>query len=559
MPPRKAFSESSAKLVLGIDLGTMYSGISFSILEPGKVPTILPVTRFPPQEHIGGDSKVRSLAYYDSAGIAKALGAEALQESVEEQAEVKNWNKAEWFKLHLRPATVPIDERVNLPPLPSNKTAIEVFADFLRYLYACARSYITEHYGGGSSLWIKLQDTTEFILTHPNAWDGEQQAQMRRAAIIAGLVPDTANGHNRIRFVTEGEASLHFCLLSGLAINPLKRGKGVIIVDAGGGTVDISAYRKISTLKGDSFEEIARPACLMEGSIFVTRRAKEYLTGHLRNSKFSGDVDHITECFDKTTKLKFLDPQEWSYVKFGRPRDKDEEYNIVNGQMKISGEVVSRFFQPAVTAIVKAVYNLVQGSQVSISNVLLVGGFAASEWLTSELKRILADLGLEVSRPDSHVNKAVSDGAVSFYIDHFVSSRVSKRNYGIEVRIPYVPADATHRDVRVAETKEFRESYFKTSTSRTDLGRIQIELLRYAGSDDDVKWMDKPADFLTLCKISADTTSIARNLKPQQSRPGESYYILYLEVVLSFGLTELKAEIAWKNEKVSSHVPSVAV
>ena len=42
-------------------------------------------------------------------------------------------------------------------------------------------------------------------------------------------------------------------------------------------------------------------------------------------------------------------------------------------------------------------------------------------------------------------NKAVSDGAISFYLDHFVSSRVSKWTYGIFGDIEYDPSAADHR------------------------------------------------------------------------------------------------------------------
>ena len=39
---------------------------------------------------------------------------------------------------------------------------------------------------------------------------------MRQAAIKAGLVPNTSSGHERISFVTEGEASLHFTIENGV-------------------------------------------------------------------------------------------------------------------------------------------------------------------------------------------------------------------------------------------------------------------------------------------------------------------------------------------------------
>ena len=42
-------------------------------------------------------------------------------------------------------------------------------------------------------------------------------------------------------------------------------------------------------------------------------------------------------------------------------------------------------------------------------------------------------------------NKAVSDGAISFYLDHFVRTRVTKLTYGNFCHIPYDPADSDHK------------------------------------------------------------------------------------------------------------------
>ena len=46
---------------------------------------------------------------------------------------------------------------------------------------------------------------------------------MRRAAVLAGLVPDNPSGHHsRLSFVTEGEASLHFSVRNGLPAGAMK-------------------------------------------------------------------------------------------------------------------------------------------------------------------------------------------------------------------------------------------------------------------------------------------------------------------------------------------------
>ncbi|KAF7362769.1 hypothetical protein MVEN_00626600 [Mycena venus] len=583
MLQRKPFSGSARKLVLGIDIGTTYAGMSYCLLEPNKVPEISPVTRFPAQDHVGGDSKVPSVVYYDRSGMVRACGAEALQESVVEQAVEERWEKAEWFKLHLRPSTGVSILPLSLPPLPRNKSALEVFADFLHYLFHCARSYITDSYPNGGALWIGLEGNMEFVLTHPNGWEGKQQAKMRKAAIMAGLIPDTPSGHQRIRFVTEGEASLHFCIMNGLATDPLRLGNGVVIIDAGGGTVDISAYRKLTTPKGETFEEIAPPQCLFVGSIFVSNRAGEYLRTKLRGSRYAGDVEHIRDCFDKTTKPRFRRTNEWQYIKFGRPGDNSEGLNITNGQLKLEGEIVATFFKPSLDAILYAVENLSALSPVS--SVLLVGGFGASDWLYSELKSHLIFQRLDVSRPDSHVNKAVADGAVSFYLDHFVSVRVSKHTSGIEIITPYISTDTEHcarvksalrdaagelmlpkmfsailhKNTRVSETREYRASYHLLRNDKSELWAVEIPIRCYQGQRQTPSWMDvESQQYRVLCTVYADTSKIAKTLQRKMGLNG-AYYRLEIDVVLSFGLTELKAQIAWIENGVEKRGPAQLV
>jgi hypothetical protein len=153
------------------------------------------------------------------------------------------------------------------------------------------------------------------VLTHPNGWELREQSKMRQSAIKAGLVSDMSATH-RVHFVSEGEASLHFCMMksaldsdalpvslncivyqSSWLSSSLQDGSGCIIVDAGGGTVDISAYSKGS--ESNQVQEIAPSKCksnllmcncihsflilssvgVLQGSVFITRRAKEWLEG----------------------------------------------------------------------------------------------------------------------------------------------------------------------------------------------------------------------------------------------------------------------------------------
>ena len=46
MPSLQPYKGSVRKLVLGIDVGTTFSGVAYTILDPGEVPKILGVTRY---------------------------------------------------------------------------------------------------------------------------------------------------------------------------------------------------------------------------------------------------------------------------------------------------------------------------------------------------------------------------------------------------------------------------------------------------------------------------------------------------------------------------------
>ena len=96
--------------------------------------------------------------------------------------------------------------------LPPGKSIVEVFADFLSYLFKCTRTYIEEAHPNGASIWSSVENRIEVVLSHPNGWEGLQQGKMREAAVLAGIVPDNHAGHSRVHFVSEGEASLHYCV-----------------------------------------------------------------------------------------------------------------------------------------------------------------------------------------------------------------------------------------------------------------------------------------------------------------------------------------------------------
>ena len=96
--------------------------------------------------------------------------------------------------------------------LPRGKTIVDVFSDFMRYLFDSTEALFAFSDPNGQSRWDLLSRNIELVLTHPNGWGGPEQNQLRAAAVQAGIVSGTQEGLSRVHFVTEGEASFNFCV-----------------------------------------------------------------------------------------------------------------------------------------------------------------------------------------------------------------------------------------------------------------------------------------------------------------------------------------------------------
>ena len=121
-----------------------------------------------------------------------------------------------------------------------------------------AKKHIEEHHMGFN--WTSIENSVEFIFSHPNGWEGLQQQKYREAIERAGLIPRTPEGRSRVHMITEGEASLHYCV-SSLPEEPANtEPQAIVIIDAGGGTIDLSVYSV--TFDPIACKEVAPAECM---------------------------------------------------------------------------------------------------------------------------------------------------------------------------------------------------------------------------------------------------------------------------------------------------------
>jgi molecular chaperone DnaK (HSP70) len=114
--------------------------------------------------------------------------------------------------------------------LPPGFTPVQVIADFLRMFKAHCLKLLGDLYTVGRVQWC---------LTVPAIWKDDQKDAMRRAAHLAGLIDTEAS--DRLSIIMEPEAAmLHAHGVRDLG--SMAPGETVMMVDAGGGTVDLTVH-----------------------------------------------------------------------------------------------------------------------------------------------------------------------------------------------------------------------------------------------------------------------------------------------------------------------------
>ncbi|EIN04434.1 hypothetical protein PUNSTDRAFT_108180 [Punctularia strigosozonata HHB-11173 SS5] len=572
---RKPYDGLAKRLVISIDVGTTYSAASFCILQPGKVPKFEEVLRWARQ--VTPDGKVPSVVYYDSNGNPKAFGAETDNDDMLLEAEMQQWTRAEWWKMHLRPSHLPLVKDLVLKPLTGTLTADDIFSHYLGYVKEQLQEYISTVYADGPMLWTSLYSSLSLVLTTPNGWEGRQQGRMRQAAINADLVD--AGGSNRVRFVTEAEAAILYSIESGCIGSWLVPDANLVLCDCGGGTIDIIRYQiqKIGPLR---LQESAASRCYLAGAVFVTQAFDAYIRVRLKDSQWDNpeSIAQAVKHFDRNAKKIFADPSDVSWVQLDGFKSV-AELGVLRGRLRIPGEDMASLFAASLKAIKEGLEIAIDNQGQVTDNVILVGGLASSPYIYSEISRWARSYGISVSRPDGPMTKAVANGALAWHIDDVVTARVSKNYYGIEIITPYDHADPAHveraaeayisyykgtlehknlwstiltKGHAVASTKEFVQTYHAYIDNNALNFQRSYAIYAYRGSVPP-KFMTLPGQtdymrgFDKICTVNADLRTPFMSSPKRRSPHGSTWYReVSFDICLIMGGTELSARIRWQ-------------
>lgn len=569
--------EGENKIVVGIDIGTTQSGVAFAYLEKGQEQSIHRVTQWPGQEAQNQASKIPTLVWYDADKKAVCFGAEALTPQAEDDAEDNGWQLAKHFKLHLHPGSMRSQHGLTLDPLPPGISLLKVYSDFLGYLLRHTQTFFEDRIVDGRLLWQKHRSRMQFVIAHPNGWGIREQAFLRTAATNAGLVTNTTAA-TCVRFVTEAEASVHFCIYHTNLGSRLQPGMKFAVCDAGGSTVDTTVYSVLSTRPPIELEEAKDSACVQAGAIFVNATAEQYIRKTLRNASLPPDdvieyAKHGVQDFERNLKRQFSGAMEAKPVEVAGPRVNFPGVGIRRGRMSLQGATVQTFFDICVNEITASVDQQLQG--LNVSHILLVGGFGDSPYLRRVFKDRYEPRGCQITLTNDSSSKAVADGAIIWSTTSSVTGRAPRSSFGIETSMRYNSANPDHQgreiitcpsgnekvsgiwsqiaakgvviDSRAVARESFSQAF---NTPNPDLSNFEITLISFSNNGEPMWARDKRGllanGFQNCCTISADLANLSGALEPRIGVHGNKYWRLYFEVCIRFGGTELEAYLEWE-------------
>jgi actin-like ATPase involved in cell morphogenesis len=266
-----------------------------------------------------------------------------------------------------------------------NKNVVDAVSDYLTEIYKHTMDTLTRRYGEAFMSTTKV----EFVLTCPAVWSDTAKNTTLQAAERAGM-----GSMSEIQMISEPEAAAVYTLKA-IQPNHLNVGDNFVVCDAGGGTVDLIAY-KITSLKPLRVEESAVGTGGLCGSAFLNYRFEEHVRGRVGRDKF--DEIKIKKAktwqmglkyFEEFVKRNFNEEehQEVNVPFPGLPDD--EEAGLDSGFMVMSATQIKEIFEPVVKEVCDLVQGQVDGIRTKggiVSGIVLVGGFGQSNYLYKRLK-----------------------------------------------------------------------------------------------------------------------------------------------------------------------------
>jgi len=458
--------EKSFEVVVAIDFGTSRSGFAYKFKEWKDS-----VFRDLWPDSAMSYPKTATHLLVSPAGKVEAWGYTALKKLAELRAggTAKDYYFARNFKMELhsgkKDKSGPYVNKANGARIP----VIDLIAKYIRLIKDEALKEIKDSTSGE----VKDEEI-RWCLTIPAIWKDEDKDLMRRAAQKAGLVGSSDDEAERLFLVLEPEAAAIFC--QEVDKNARTPGTKIMIVDCGGGTVDITVHEVV---KDGGLNEVAPGTGGPFGSMYVDKSFMEYLTKKL--------TAKMVELFQKQEPVDYLEMMaDWERTKCGFDPETSGDvvyfpirtklYNLIfkqkpeilekladeqNGDdtnIYLNSKTMVDIFRPTLEGLVSTVENQFRNLEdQEVDIIFLVGGFSTSPVLRQRIEKEFGNRVKKIVMPP-RPGVAILKGAASFGVNPaIIRARRSRLTYGVGTARTFRPGvDPENRKIWVEDRKEHK-------------------------------------------------------------------------------------------------------
>ncbi|KAM3673713.1 heat shock 70 kDa protein 12A-like [Ammospiza maritima maritima] len=552
---------SQSVFVVAIDFGTSYSGYCFSLasgtdqirqvywgaehgLKTPKTPTSILFNQKQEFKYFG----------YDAVMKYKSLPS----------SQADSWYFFQNFKMQLYNTNITAGMKLkatNGKFLP----ALTVFSESLRFMKEHALNTIKE----ASFQTVYDQEEFTWVITVPAIWSAAAKQFMRLAAKEAGIISDMLS--RNLIIALEPEAASLWCKQlphEGFMADSSDKKKfedspGIqyIVVDCGGGTIDITVHE---IQENHSLKELHKAS----GGGWGGNRVDENFTNFLKEIFNDGVWDEYVKKYP--TELQNM-MYNFSLQKCSASREAIYircYYNLT--RVAESKKDISQFFKNAAGAVwcdgtimityekMKSLFDysinninfalreiLCRPGMDKVQYILLVGGFACSIILRDAVRQAFSSK-YHILCP-MEAQAAIAKGAVLFGVNpHIITSRISCRTYGLRVGMKFDEAihDARKRKVSKAgdfiyctdlfyKLVEIGESVNIDEAAHYDFFPIEpdqtgVTFAFYCTKKQNAQYVDEEGmELLGSCVVPSPATWLGLKRR--------------LKIEIQFGLTEFKA------------------
>ncbi|KAI1423137.1 hypothetical protein F5Y12DRAFT_759014 [Xylaria sp. FL1777] len=442
-PPLAAAAAVKTTLVVGIDFGTTFSGVSWLVCKTGSSPSqpeiisLWPTSTYNRRKN-SDSQKVPTKVYYDnfnelSWGFKIPAGVEAI----------------EWFKLlllndedlqsHLRGSSHLDDAKKSLSRL--RKNAVQLVGDYLKALWDHALEQICNAKGQIVIDGMPI----EVVLTVPAIWSDYARGRMREAVELAGILKHRIAGKTTLSFISEPEAAAIATLPELENRGDLQSGDSFVVLDAGGGTVDIISY-KMNKLEPLSVSECVEGEGALCGGTFLDKEFELLL---------KRAVGMVTWNKMNSSDIRRMMNNEWEHG-IKEAFNGEPDYYTVElpshaqiGPVQFSSDELQPIFDKIVSQIGGLAQKQINAIKTKTSRLpkllILVGGFGRSPYMLKYLKKNLhSQITVLQARGDKPWTAICRGATISRASElsstdkqSLVKSRIARLNYGWTYHVPF--------------------------------------------------------------------------------------------------------------------------